>query len=186
MIHSNDVLLELFALKNEAEYKFLGGTGNLDDVQIIDELIEKRTPKNAGYGPIATAPVRELESGQQPNTSRPIDKKDGDFYHEGRPIQIRGRDTLYFAVFDTVFNLMPDGGEKKYTEIEKALRRRLVRGSKIRPLKGAKMRDRIRHNLTSNKNGFFRYANISNATSEGQAIIETRKGEGIVFRNARG
>ena len=127
--------------------------------------------------------IRELQRRFEPNTNRLIDKRDGIYYYGGEALKGVNEKTQYWVIFDTIFTLMPDGGFRTYTVIEKELRKRRVGGRKLSPLKGTKMIERIRHNLTSDKNGFFRYAKIPNSADEGRAIIETKKGDGIIFNN---
>ncbi len=134
---------------------------------------------------IHSAQILELQSRHEPNEARFIDKIDGEYYCGGRPLKRLNKDTLYWVVFDTVFALMPNGGFSKYITIENELKKRRIKGRKLRSLKGEDMIKRIRQNLTSEKNGFFRYAKIDNGTGDGRAIMETERGEGIKFNNAR-
>ncbi len=133
-----------------------------------------------------TEQIRELQSRVEPNATRIIDKLDGVFYYDGEPLKkLKNKDTLYWVIFDTVFGLMSNGGFKTYSEIEKELKGKRANGRKLPHFTGAKSQKRIRQNLTSEKNGFFRYAGIGNSTGDGRAIIETQKGKGITFNNAR-
>ena len=105
------------------------------------------------------------------------------YYYNGDRMDIPNKDTLYFVIFDVVFELMPDGGFKKYKVIETELEKRRVRGRKIDKLTGEAAATRIRTNLTSEKNGFFRYIKIPNSATMGHPLIKTKKGEGIIFTN---
>ncbi|MGD0328495.1 MAG: hypothetical protein ABSB00_02145 [Minisyncoccia bacterium] len=130
--------------------------------------------------------IKELENRFKVKDNRIVDKVDKTYYYNGASISIGNRNTLYFNVFDVVFELMPDGGEKTYAEIETALRKRRIKGRKIAPKNGSDRDARIRTNLTSEQNGFFRYAkNIENSSSENRPLIEAKKGEGIIFNNTR-
>jgi hypothetical protein len=129
--------------------------------------------------------IQELENRFRVQKDRIVDKVDGIFYYNGNPVLIRNKDTLYFNVFDVLFELIPNGGEKSYAEIETALSKRSVKGKKIPHLTGPKRDARIRTNLTSEHNGFFRYAkNIENTSTMGHPLIDTEKGKGITFNNA--
>ena len=193
MIYSNEVLSRLYAIRKEVEQKayrrFAMGLGEAypDELRQIDEQIaqiEKRVPNGTGFTLAATAPVLlSVEKKETVNIDRIIDKRSGSYYYKGNPIEISNTDTIYFIIFDVVFDLMPDGGFRTYKAIEKEMDKRRVRGHKISRLAGDKAAARIRTNLTSEKNGFFRYANISNSATMGHPLIETKKGAGITFNN---
>jgi ribosome-associated translation inhibitor RaiA len=128
--------------------------------------------------------IQDLENRFKVKSNRIVDKVEGTYYYYGNPIEIRNKDTDYFNVFDVVFELMPNGGQKSYADIETALRKRSVRGKKIHALTNTKRDRRIRMNLTSTGNGFFRYAkNIENTSTLGHPLIDTQMGKGIIFNN---
>ena len=111
--------------------------------------------------------------------------REGNYYREGKLISVPNKDTLYYILFDVVYNLISEGGLVTYEEIEKSLRKRKVKSIKITPMQGAARNKRIQNNLTDNKNGFFRYASIDNEVVGGKELIKVERTKGIRFNNKK-
>lgn len=112
--------------------------------------------------------------------------KKGDFFKDGELVKIPDKDTLYYIIFDTVFNLIPKGGFVSYEDIEKSLTKRKLKRINIPSLKKQKDRNkRISNNLLANKNGFFRHSSLENEIIGGRKLLETKRGMGVTFNNKK-
>lgn len=90
---------------------------------------------------------------------RIIEKKpDGNFSYKGKLLEV-SKDTLWFTLFDIVYELTDGNGEISNEKIESALRKKVVRGKKVPPREPLKRNRRIGNNLGKH-NGFLKYAKI--------------------------
>ena len=90
-------------------------------------------------------------------------KQSGEYYYREKILEV-SKDTLWFAMFDTVYELTNGSGEISNDEIEKKLRKITIHGNKIRRQTDAKKRNRRIKNSLTKDNGFLKYAKVEGAS----------------------
>ena len=108
-----------------------------------------------------------------------ITGKGEDFYYNGRCLNL-SKNTDYYKVFSILYAKYPKGGEISYKELAIKIKEKIPRTKKF---KDEGMRKFIQRNLTEKKNGFFRFAGISETEDSGKPLIKIVRGSGVAFNN---
>lgn len=172
------------------------GIGDKELDKYIADLIEigeNGTAFSATKTKMVTGDVAEIHSVEatKPNMLKPesgaprhLIHKDarGDFYYDGRRIEM-SQETIYYKVFDALYELGAHDGSVSYGEIEKHLIKLRVKAA----LNDKKRSKRI-INAISERQGLFKFAKINgkkipNVTKNGQELVEVVKGIGLKLNN---
>jgi hypothetical protein len=111
-----------------------------------------------------------------------ITKKDDDFWHKGRRLNL-SKSADYNQVFAALYAKLPEGGEISYSDLGTEIESRLF---KAKGKSADEMRKFIQRNLTDRSNGFVRYASIPETEDNGKPLIEVVRNSGVRFNNKAG
>jgi hypothetical protein len=167
-------------LKNEHHYRFyetvfaLEMSGQIDITNLRkDEVVITLKNKNV-----------EMNKPQlvQKSTQLYITKEGDDFRYKGQILSL-SKNTDCYKVFCSLYALIGNGGEVKYSALGKEIQSRVP---KAKNFNKERMQKFIQTNLTDRSNGFMHYADIPETEDNGKPLLTVNRGTGIIFNNRAG
>ncbi len=159
-------------MKGGPEYSYINSDKTLELLRRIDKEIRLKNTKLARI-------IDTMKQGQDYLVSY----TDDTFFYNRKPIIIENQKSLYFLIFQTIYNLVPFGGYVEYTEINQ----QITKEGEKNISDFSEMRKRIQNAVVSDHQGFFRYAKIRDKNLIKKIKNETlRKGEKLIAPAERG
>jgi hypothetical protein len=111
-----------------------------------------------------------------------ITKEGDDFRYKGQMLSL-SKNTDCYKVFCSLYALIGNGGEVKYSALGKEIQSRVP---KAKNFNKERMQKFIQTNLTDRSNGFTHYAGIPETEDNGKPLLAVNRGTGIIFNNRAG
>jgi hypothetical protein len=99
----------------------------------------------------------------------------GDFYYKNKPIEFKGKNTIYFWIFECLYEKSDLEGFCSYENIDKYL----IEHGKEECEDWRQVMNRIKNGITN----LFRYSNLPKKTPNNKDLIQKTRGEGLTLYN---
>lgn len=165
---------------------------NLNELKTIKERVDETI---ANYNKKMISPLKEVGEKQKEEIKKEIveeikgkkeiikerknlitrDKLTGDFYYKNKPINFENKDTIYYLIFECLYEKGDLEGFCSYENINKYLEEH----GKEEYKDERQIRDRIKNGIMN----LFRFSNLPPKAPDGKELIQKVRGKGIILYN---
>jgi len=117
---------------------------------------------------------KELE-GKRKENNLIIKKMDGEFYYKNKLVRFTDKETIYYLIFECLYENSNPDGFCSYETIDKYLKKH----GKDKYDDNRQRTDRIKNGITN----LFRFSHLSQKTPDGKELIKIIRGNGVILHN---